>query len=143
MSIIASSIAVAQGGDRLVSVLSKLRRLKEAPEEVDFLVAEASQAKVALESLQTTVLSIAQSGKVLVDLEPLHSHLHHYAALLDSLEGLINRYLMRATRSEQCELELVALRWGWAPKKSKVAALRDKIRDQWLVILGELASISS
>jgi predicted RNase H-like nuclease (RuvC/YqgF family) len=142
LTIIASAIAVGQAGDRLISLLSKLRRLKEAPAEVDHLIGEVTQAKKTISNLQSTVLKVAQNV-IDINLEPLQALLCRYAALLGEMEAFIEKYLTKSAKVAGEESELVVLRFGWAMKKQKVEALHSKIRDIRLLIVGELSSIQS
>jgi hypothetical protein len=116
--------------------------LVQAPEEVEYLVAEVSEAKTTLGSLQTTVFTLANSAAT-VELEQLQSLLSQYAALLDSVETLIDKHFVKEVIVNGDETESVVRRWGWAIRKSKVTALRDKVRDQRLLILAELGAINS
>ncbi|KAK8024447.1 ankyrin repeat protein [Apiospora rasikravindrae] len=100
LSVIASSIAVVQGTDRLVSLLAKARRMKEAPVEVDYLLTEVSQAKTTLASLRGIMLTFAERGAG-CNLDAIHRVLPEYAALIHEIDCLVEKHLVTATPTGQ------------------------------------------
>lgn len=151
LSVIASSIAVMQGVDRLVSLLCKARRLKEAPAEVDHLLTEVSQTKSTLCSLQNIAFALEERAAS-SDLGAIHFLLHEYSVLIQELEGLTEKHLVAAAPPdwvpssnlrEQGRPKSVASRWGWATKKSHVEALREKLGCVRQLVLVEMTVLSS
>ncbi|KAF5236430.1 hypothetical protein FAUST_6580 [Fusarium austroamericanum] len=139
------SIAVAQGVDRVTSLLL---RLKEAPAEVNHLITEITQAKFTFCSLQNVVLEITQRG-IQADLDSLNQGLQHYAALLDSIQVLVAKHLLTSTSKDQKQVwnpvvdAQTPSRWGWATKKSQVVALREKLSNARQMIIAEMTILSS
>lgn len=142
LSIIASSVAVAQAGEGLLRLVYKIKRLQEAPVEVELLIEELAEANTALSALQTTVLAVAQHVNT-IDLAPLQGLLHQYAASLHAIQSLLDKHLLKATSVEGEETARSVLRLGWAVRKSKADFLRKKLGSVRLLVLGELTRISS
>jgi hypothetical protein len=140
LSIIASAIAVGQAGESLTRILSKAKRVWEAPEEVNLLANEVAESKTIISSLQN-VLDLP-GGPDPARVEILAVNICRYGQVLEKLEKLVENTFIKSSEVNKLGQRKVH-RHMWAMKKSKVEGLRQRLKDIRLAILGELATIST
>lgn len=147
LSLVASAIAIIQGGEKLRKLVRKAQQLNKVPVEVELLLQEISEARTSFTSLQSTVIAAAQGARP-INFEALRSLLHQYASLLDSMELLVDKYLLKSPKQdaeggdERAGMGRSVVRLGWVRKKTKVHEMQDKLRNVRFLIVGELAVMS-
>ncbi|KAK4651610.1 Ankyrin repeat and SOCS box protein 6 [Podospora pseudocomata] len=140
LSLVASAIAIIQGGEKLRKLVRKAQELNKAPAEVELLLREISEARTSFTSLQSTVIAAAQGARP-INFEALRSLLHQYSYLLDSMELLVDKYLLKSPKQdaeggdERAGMERSVVRLGWVRKKTKVHEMQDKLRNVRFLIV--------
>jgi hypothetical protein len=61
LSVVASVLAVAQAGDKLIQLVSRIRLYSNAPEEIDALINEVSDLRLVLNTMHTTASNLPQA----------------------------------------------------------------------------------
>lgn len=139
LSLIGSIIAVVQTGDRLVSLLDKIRPFFNAPKGLNLLINEISSFKEILIDLQTALDHDVDSipAKLLIS---LGRHMEGGGKVLTDLETLVDVSFVRPRGSSPVDMQQVN-RIAWTKKLHEVEHLRQRVRDVKMNVLVQLGAI--
>ena len=114
LSIGASVIAIVGATGKAVKGIRRLKALKDAPQELDDLLAEISQFEIVINAIQNTPQNSGfELGKLL----------ETATGILVEFESLVEYNLTEAGTSDRVD------RWQWTRKSKEVKLLREKLRD--------------
>jgi Fungal N-terminal domain of STAND proteins len=123
IGIVASSIAICQAGDRVLSLVSRFKRFLSAPEEIEALAREIDRLKWILIAVENVVM-----------LQPPHLSMMLDTLLKDcdkivlELETVIVSSI-EASQRLNGTAQINLMRMSWMKSKTRVEALRQQFRD--------------
>lgn len=122
LTIIGTTIAISQAGDRSLVLLSKLKRLREAPDEVSRLMNDISSLKLVLGGFQTFLRQMQDSSlwdqDDISDLATVANELSRQSL---GLEQILYYTLLDPAGKVR--------RLGWATNQGRIESARHRLRD--------------
>ena len=129
ISILGTSIAVAQCADRVTGLLAKVKIFINAPIEVDVLIKDVASLKALVCDVRDTIEAISTSSAITLEkTELLRTLIEEGSQILLELEKLIE-YEFKKLEGRDIHGRFKVHRTAWASKESKVEQLRDKMRN--------------
>lgn len=141
LSLVGSVIAVVQAGDRLLSLLDKVRPFFNAPKDINLLVSEVSSFKGILIDLQAVI----DHGASLVPVQMtsnVNKNMQEGREILTELDTLVGTSFIRFRRTISGDLGK-ANRIAWMMKLHDVEHLRQRLQDVKMNVLIQLGAIQT
>jgi Fungal N-terminal domain of STAND proteins len=136
ISIVASIIAIAQAGDRLVQLIPEIRLYFTALEQIDALVDEVSDLRLVLDTTRASASNLPD-----VYITGLENSLATCNHIVLELERILNSFLDRPPRASGL-VQTQVHRMRWMKKKARVERLRQRLRDAKSTLMLQLLSIN-
>ena len=141
LSLVASIIAVIGAAEGVSRTLTKIRNLRDAPDELLALMNEVSDFRIILTGLQTYITQYSQRPQLLVE------ELSHISTLADrgkekllQLDQLIQ---YRLVKPESGLTQIKVSKREWARARSTIESFRQTLRDIRLNIVTQMIVVNS
>jgi hypothetical protein len=136
LSIVASVLAVAQAGDRLIQLVSKIRQFFNALEHVDALINELADLKFVLDTVHMAASNLPEGYST-----GFEKALETCNRIILELESTLASFSPRSSnRTSSVQIQMYRIRW--LKKKDRVESLRQRLRDAKSTLTLQILSIN-
>ena len=136
LSIVASTIALAQVADRILTLATKIRRYLNAPAEINALITDISDLRLVLGKLHsnTPIFPVQE-------LPTLRKLLNSCNSIMVRIEEMINEIYLKSGKPDSC-LEPRFRRLIWLKNKREIDRLSRQLSDSKTLLTLQLVGVN-